>query len=347
MPDDEAFSMDFQPVGEGDQGAFAHRGEPLPGPLVMRGYLAGPLTCNSQSETAECEALRNTTKRVLGSYDFEGFGFTLYDPADVTRPGSNHTPDEVFETDYRNVVEADFVVFNVTSPSLGVGEESIIAASATVPRVVIFRDGVKVSRMFLGTFTPAIVEISYQNLHDYERQLSTARPIIGRSVVGSARRRRPLMVQYEELGLGSFILKQRIRHGIALDELARQIDTKESWLYCLERDSRIAATASHMLIDSMLQATNSSWTKKESGAPVLREEPGLEPSADTSLKNLVTYIQSQRLRIPDRRAFRLWNRYLESREIERSQAVEFRGGDRPGMEVDDWRKADDELGLGL
>jgi hypothetical protein len=228
--DDVGFSMDFDPNCHWSAKAFTNRGKTLLNEPIIRVYLAGPLTCVNEIDTQDCNAIRKITKQVLGSYDHQGVRFKVYDPADVTQPGSNHTAEQVYEVDYRNVVDADLVIFHVNRPSLGVGEESQIAATSLVPRVTIKKRGVDVSRMFDGTFTPAI-KIEYGSHAEYEKALSEHLVEIAEHAIKSASQRRPLMEQFEKMQLGRFVFRQRIKNRVRIEDLDRHPDKRvEVWL---------------------------------------------------------------------------------------------------------------------
>jgi len=343
---EESFSMDFQP-DHWLVPAFLRKVDPVFSPPMVKVYLASSLTCVPDADVKDCELVTRVCKKVFGAYDYEGIRFHVYDPADVTKPGSIHTPEQVFETDYRNVVEADLVAFHVSTPSLGVGEESLIAATAMVPRIVIYRRGAKVSRMFLGTFTPAVATLQYDNEPELEHSLSRMMLKIARHIVKSARRRRPLMKKYEDLQLGRFIFKQRIRQQIPISDLAIELDTMESWLRHLERDSRIAATASHMLLQSLMEETNSSLTYRAGEPPVLHEDRTQDETREGSLDCLTDYVLSLKEWMPDIRVFRLWNDYVSQRQREHAEVIAYREGGHQIVSVSDWKQRDAELGLGL
>src|SRR5260370_5605973 len=129
--DSNGFAMDFDP---GNSFPFSVPEKPMIEPPVLRIYLASPLT-NADSETAnDCRMVRSITRRVLEGYDYLGIRFHVYDPAEVTPPGSEHTSEEVYLTDHNRTATADLVVFHVNCPSLGIGMAAQIAAGPTIPR---------------------------------------------------------------------------------------------------------------------------------------------------------------------------------------------------------------------
>ena len=77
----------------------------------MRAYLAGPLTCNDPAQAEMCRRIRTRAARILRAR------FTVYDPADITPPGTEHTADEVFNADHTRTSTADLVFFVTLHPS--------------------------------------------------------------------------------------------------------------------------------------------------------------------------------------------------------------------------------------
>ena len=105
-------------------------------------YISGPLTNSSKKELYE----------LLGE-EFEKCGFSAYIPHQHTDPVKNSkiTPEKVYQTDYRKIIESSLLVAYVGEPSLEVGQEIQIAAFHQIPILLIFEKGAKVSRMTLGT----------------------------------------------------------------------------------------------------------------------------------------------------------------------------------------------------
>ena len=105
-------------------------------------YISGPLTNSSNKELYE----------LLGE-EFEKCGFSAYIPHQHTDPVKNSkiTPEKVYHTDYRKIIESSLLVAYVGEPSLGVGQEIQIASFHQIPILLVFEKGAKVSRMTLGT----------------------------------------------------------------------------------------------------------------------------------------------------------------------------------------------------
>ena len=105
-------------------------------------YISGPLTNSSKKELYE----------LLGE-EFEKCGFSAYIPHQHTDPVKNSkiTPEKVYQTDYRKIIESSLLVAYVGEPSLGVGQEIQIASFHQIPILLVCEKGAKVSRMTLGT----------------------------------------------------------------------------------------------------------------------------------------------------------------------------------------------------
>jgi len=339
MGSEDAFSLDFN---GGVQWPFnARHRDALPGDGAINIYAAGPLTNNDRAVETECCQFRSIVKRVFEPYDYEGISFRVYDPAEQTRPGSLHTADDVYAINYEQCVRADLIVYHVTTPSLGVGCESQIAADATVPRVVVARADAPVSRMFEGVFSTTIQTIRFQNEHDLELQLLNCRPDIADAVVSSALIRRPLLREFADLDLGRIVFRQRILRSVSIADLACQTDCKEEWLRRLERNPILAACCSAMQLNRIAAATDCNLQTLGPNLTTLRPKPdGLADDQKESLDNLVNYIFSKDRCVEDTQVFGLWNDYLEEFQNEAAEAVEYREGGAKALTTDDWRRRD-------
>lgn len=126
-------------------------------------YISGPLTNSSKKEIYE----------LLGE-EFEKCGFSAYIPHQHTDPKKNADikPKEVYQTDYRKIIESSLIVAYVGEPSLGVGQEIQIAAFHQIPILLVFEKGAKVSRMTLGN--PMVKQTfqfeTFENLKEWVRQ---------------------------------------------------------------------------------------------------------------------------------------------------------------------------------
>lgn len=129
-------------------------------------YISGPLTNSSKKELYE----------LLGE-EFEKCGFSAYIPHQHTDPVKNSkiTPEKVYQTDYRKIIESSLLVAYVGEPSLGVGQEIQIAAFHQIPILLVFEKGARVSRMTLGT--PGVKQTfqfdTFENLKEWVPKFMT------------------------------------------------------------------------------------------------------------------------------------------------------------------------------
>ena len=236
--DGEGFAIDFDP---GNVLAFNRSANPMLDPMVLRAYLASPLTNLDETVQLESQAVRACIRTLFGRYDFQGIQFQVYDPGEVTPPGTKHTDDEVYVMDHHQTSQADFAIFLVLAPSLGVGMEAQIAADCSLPRVVICRKGTAISRMFRGLFCPTIASIEYENAADAREQVGRQLPVIASAAVKSAIGRRAQVREFSAERIGAQVLKSRLIQGISLLQLAEMTDIREGWLQRLEWDTCLAA----------------------------------------------------------------------------------------------------------
>jgi hypothetical protein len=350
MSDSNFFAMDFD-----DQKRFAFTVEkeaPMISPPVLNVYLAGPLTNNDNRIEDACREVREIAKRILSSYEYHGVRFNVYDPADTTPPGTNHTAEDVYDLDHERTITADLVVFHVNVPSLGVGCECQIAADASSPKVIIAKKGAPLSRMFAGVYSATLATIEYENPVDVELVLSSELlATIASMTVESAKHRRAIMEAFEKSQLGRVIYGQRIAHNVPLAELATRTDTRPRWLWRLERFPSLMACCSPVRLMRIADVTKCYLQLGNLGTP-----PMLRPSDDPtsqqekqSLSNLIDFALGRSDTYPgysEDRAFRLWNEYQEQcHEAASLVAIEHREGQHQVVTVAEWRDRDQRLGL--
>jgi hypothetical protein len=333
------FAVDF------DSDSFNPPEKPMLEPPVLNVYLASPLTNNDQETSNDCHLVREITKRVFSNYDYLGIRFNVYDPAEVTPPGSEHTAEEVYLTDHNRTATADLVIFHVNCPSLGVGMEAQIAAGATVPRVVVSRQGAKVSRMFLGISSPTVETIQYGNEAEYETLLSNKVADIVSVAIEKARKRRAVVVELRESGLGRKIFKQRILQQIPISKLADDADIAESFLRRLERDPDLSANVTLMQFNRIMSSINCTASMTSAGIPKLTgSDTALPKCQQQSLDYLIDFVTTQRDWLPDDRIFRVWGEYAAP-EREEFEAIRHRAPTNTVITIDEWRERYTSLGL--
>lgn len=72
-------------------------------------------------------------------------------------------PREVFERDSRWVAEADALIAEVSTPSLGVGYEIALAVQLGKPVLCVYRSGVRLSKMISGNPAPNLAVVVYSS----------------------------------------------------------------------------------------------------------------------------------------------------------------------------------------
>lgn len=330
-----------------DRGDFLRQSEPLIMPPVINIYLAGPLTHADSAIQKECVAVRAAVKSAFHNYDYLGIKFHVYDPAEVTAPGTDHTAEEVYITDHKCTVCADLVFFVVTAPSLGVGIEAQLSASATTPRVILRNSSSPSSRMFSGLCTSTIAEIVYDNPMDVMIGLLQKRTDICSAAIESAERRRPHFEYVKNQRSGQKFFMQRVRKSIPIAELAKKTDIPEFWLREIERCPELACTLSIMNIQRIADVLGCTVKCQGQTFELIEHDVNLIPLQLESLENLVRHLNSRKTPFNEDRAFRIWDRYLREDNLHRSEAKKFRSskGDLEALTEDDWRQLYEDVNL--
>jgi len=335
MNDEEYLAMNFYSESGGH---FVTPGAMILDPPRINVYLAGPLTNNDPVLQEECDAARTILKRLLRGYDYLGMRFEVYDPGDVTQPGSTHIDEEVYTLDYERTVSADLVVFHVNSPSLGVGCESQIAADAIAPRVTISKRGVAVSRMFKGISCPSIVEFEYSNCSELELSLSRSLLQIARRTVDAAHRRRRLMALCAEANVGQMMFSQRIIQGIPLKALSERTNMKEFWLERLEHNPLLGMCVTNIQLASIAEVVNCFVKTVHNQVSSLVSRDELLQEEKQSLSNLVEYIRHSPIPNSETEVFRVWKDYVESSNLKHEEAMRDREGKAIVMTPEQWKR---------
>lgn len=322
------FGLDFSPE---EGGGFIRPGRSLHDPVdpsstkrVMV-YIAGPITNCSRSEARVAAEIRARAKKVM--LEVEGVEYNVYDPAERTYLGSDHEPDEVYAIDHANTAGADLVLFHLTSPSLGVGIESQIAATATVPRIVAFRKGTPVSRMFDGVFSPTLATIAYDSADDFEHKLRTTLETTRFELVASSEKRRGAMRSISETNIGRTLLGRRIVLGLDLPALAKRTDIASHWLAKIETSPEALACTSLVMLNRLAAELGCQVTMKYSQvtlAPITQDLSRVELEA---LKGLLEFVESSSPRPDDAVVIGLWQerrRLVSSQSLAAQEGIESR-----------------------
>jgi len=314
MESDESFELEFDP----------NLGEFLVERLRM--YIASPLTNEDDNERRLNAEIRREAKRICRAY------FTVYDPADYTAPGSDHSAEEVFIEDHTRTRTADVVLFHVNSPSLGVGIESQIAAEATIPRIIAYQAKTRVSRMFRGLFSPVIADIAYVDAADFARQLQERLPSILRKVKESANLRRPISALIAKGRLGHEIFKARILSRIPIRKLAQDSGIRVFMLRKVERDDDKAECLTLIQVQRLAASLKVMFVINDK-IPSFHGDDALSENQQASLESLVSWARGQARWIPDERIFAMWRWYSSSPE--RGEHRKAAREDRP-MVSEEW-----------
>ncbi len=329
LDDADSFSLDTDPPKCG----------PDLNPPVLRVYLASALTNLDPHQQAEAATGRSIICDLFHRYDYFGIRFEVYDPAEVTPPGSEHSNDEVYITDHHQTSKSDLVVFYVLTPSLGVGMEAQIAADCTLPRVVISRRDSAVSRMFCGVFSPTIASLEYNEVSELRNTLSTRLLDISEAAVESAKRRRGHVEGFCENALGQTVMRRRLAIGVSLQELASKTDIRESWLQRIEWDPSLAASVTLIELHRIAAELNAAATVTEAGFPTITVSDTEASDVEReSLNNLVEFARGGDQPRDDDRVLLLWKAYQQQVSEESVEAGRHRGAKMIPVSVDEWRR---------
>jgi len=309
---------------------------------VVKAYLASPLTDVPQDRRELLKAARRSVRQVLASCGTHQF--QVYDPADHTPPGSDHTPSEVYATDRRHVENADVVFFFVVGPSTGMGMEAHIAAQATVPRVVIQLRGMHVTRMFVGAPTRELAKIEFASPDEISPLLTNQASRIGEEAARS-RKLRDEASSGGFVGIGIFLLKRRIESQVSLDDLSVLTDQTVEWLRKIERDPDPSALMSVPLLQRISRALEIDMVVDPNHVSVKsRPDRGLSPTTNQSLENLVQFVLS-RSPIDDRRILQLWRSYRDERQMIEREALAGREDINRSVEIERWKELYEQRSL--
>lgn len=190
-------------------------------------------------------SLASATKEVLGQ-----FGILSYNPADVTPPGSQHSPADVYALNYRAVARSDIILFIRIAPSVGMGEEAQIAANQLVPWCQIKCNdagGARLSPVLLGLGNLPCGEchtIVINSPTDTSNLRSRLMDLVkSRSFVHSALRiraaRRRAKGAIEGGRLGTALRRQRLLAQLPLHEVGERLGVSPQWFDAVESDSHV------------------------------------------------------------------------------------------------------------
>ncbi|MHA1964596.1 MAG: nucleoside 2-deoxyribosyltransferase [Candidatus Thorarchaeota archaeon] len=120
-------------------------------------YLSAPIIKNASRKDKFC----TTAVRILEDLGLNVFAPQFLGPAE---------PEEIYRRDVHNVRMCDFVVSEVSNPSLGVGMEIMLAIELVKPILMFFEgDIASLSKMVRGADGKVLIE--YSTFEDVERIL--------------------------------------------------------------------------------------------------------------------------------------------------------------------------------
>ncbi|HSN75416.1 MAG TPA: nucleoside 2-deoxyribosyltransferase [Anaerolineae bacterium] len=151
--------------------------------VAAKVYVSGPLTSIDISTAHRLKQLYVA----IGDLCWKS-GYEAYVPhTNGTDPIANPqtSPSQVFRIDKEKVQSSDLLIAYVNIPSLGVGMELAYAESCSIPIILLYERGARISRFVLGI--PSIVAIVEfadfdDALRQIENQLVSLRPLPKRSL---------------------------------------------------------------------------------------------------------------------------------------------------------------------
>jgi hypothetical protein len=98
----------------------------------------------------------------------------------LTGPEPNVPAREVYRRDIDWLEQADAVIADISTPSLGVGYEIGYALERGTPTLCIYRDGLFVSKMITGNPSPHLTIAAYRDTSELDRHIDAFLEVIAR-----------------------------------------------------------------------------------------------------------------------------------------------------------------------
>lgn len=276
---------------------------------LMNAYLGSPLTGVRKSRAKYIARLRKIITKVFAQYPCNGY--TVYDPAQFTAPGTPHTAEEVCRIDHLCVVKSDVFVCLATDPSCGLAIEANTAMLALVPRILIYPCDVEVSRMLTGTACLDIDPIVFRDPADLENQLRDKMQAIDREVTNIRPTRRRLMEDIANERRGRQVLRNRIRQKLTREELHRLTRVPEHIIRAIETHELFTIVVASPQWSQLAGALNCRIKQGKGNAfSLIDESPFASPVVSDSLENYLDFV----IRTPgvdDRKMLTIWADYEE------------------------------------
>ena len=185
--------------------------------MTLPAYLAGALTSLSPEERKEIDLTSNAISATCRKA-----GFELYEPRNITDPV--HHPgiadSAVFHQDRMRVADSTVVILIADFPSLGAGQELLIAQQYLVPVIVAVHVDRPLSRMVSGM--PGVVRlVKYRTLSDLQEQLQ-----VGLFDVRTLKKDRPDIrsTMARSNAFGENVSRLRAERGWSRAELANRVN---------------------------------------------------------------------------------------------------------------------------
>ncbi len=296
---------------------------------VPRVYLGSALTNVTKRRAAEVREYR----KIITDAIIRSLGAVVYDPAEHTAPGSNHSHREVCQINHRQVVRSDFFICLATDPSCGLGIESQTAAHAVVPRLLILPHEFRVSRMLLGTVCHDVTHVVFRTAEDLHIELAARMPEILRMVTHFLPVRRQLLSDMAEARRGRAVLRNRILLGMTRSELSQRAMVHVDLIEAIEHDEQFAMVVGGPQWSLLASTLNCKLVQHQKRVPEI-ESLAADPNhvVRQSLDNLVDFVIEARP-ADEPKINRIWQHYHEMQ----SQAVAGRDDLDNPIEIPVWR----------
>lgn len=126
----------------------------------MKAYLAVPLVINRDSNLAK------NIVQILKDFEYE----IISEWVTWNNPNPNMDPIQIVKRDLEAIANADLLISDVSSPSIGVGME-IMYAHTLRKKIICLHSTKKISNLIKGI--PDIIVIKYSSINDLRSKLSS------------------------------------------------------------------------------------------------------------------------------------------------------------------------------